>query len=436
MKNVCRSSLLFICIVFIITACADISETPLESTSAENTTENGMGLDLSAMEYNPDTDAQSEFIGSGTGSSVARSEHGYYYWVQAGGGFIMYYDISSGKKVPLCNRPDCRHDNTDCNAWYPSIMGLDEEDVHYDSAGAYISFYNGSLYIIGCDQEDYVSLYKVTEDGGSRELSTRLFKADYSASDGSGSKDYPEWQCPEVCIHRGYAYFIDPREKQSVLRRVKLGDSEPEVIYESAGGDLLEIYRMKAYGNYLFFQVYDASINNSLSEEGLYAYDIRTGGVQLVKKDIIANYAIADGVLYYQFDGGIYKCSLEMAEEVLLVENTDVMDFAIDGQHLYVFDEESGILGVYDSNGKLISKIEDKNLVQGYCGCDSQYMFVRGNAGGIYQGSASVEVQDGMEFADLLAKGNRLMAIMDLSELQQGKGKWTYLYDFDYLNTE
>lgn len=428
MKKIQGVTLILLLCVFLV-ACADSGEkNSTENISESNSSENAMRFDLSAMDYNPYTDAQSFF----TNSRVAKSEHGYYYWDSSHMGFMMYYDIQSGQKVPLCNRPDCRHDDTDCNAWYPGIFGSQKGDVWYDTV--YLYFYNDSLYLIGCDKEGYVNLYRVSEDGSSREVSTRLFRADFSSDDGSSMQ---QWQAPEVCIHRGYIYYIDPREKQPVLRRVKLGGTEPEMLYTVEDGKLPKIYRLKAYGNYLFFQSADSSKESSLASEGLHVYNIKTGEIRLVKDGIIAPYNIADGMLYYySSDEGIHCCSLATAEDRLVVEKAPDMNFSTDGQNIYFFQEETGVLEVYDVQGKFVSRIEDEYLVDGYCGCDLQYMFVIGSTEEVKHGSASVEVPVGkVKLADLLAKDKGLMAVMDLSELREGKGEWKYLYDFDYLKT-
>lgn len=54
--------------------------------------------------------------------------------------------------------------------------------------------------------------------------------------------------------------------------------------------------------------------------------------------------------------------------------------------------------------------------------------------------SGSVESPDGgpdgkVELVDLLKQTEGLMAVMNLSDLKEGKGEWKYLRDFDYLKT-
>lgn len=422
--------ILVLCTAFHTVSCADTSEIPPESTSATNTAENGMELDLSAMEYNPDTDAQSGF--ANYNSNVTKSEHGYYFFDTRYMGFMMYYDINSGQKVPLCNRPDCRHDSKECNAYYNGIFNPGE-GVHFSTD--YVQFYNGSLYVIGYDAEQYVKLYKISEDGSSREYSTTLFKADFTPSEGTAiGTDHKAWTTPEVCIHRGYVYFIDLRETEKKLRRVKIGESEAEVVYENESQS--EVYRILPYGDYVFFQAASVIEGKAEFDGNIYAYDIQSSEINMVKRGVFTTYTIAGDMLYYCDESGIWGCSLVTMEEELLVKDVKSLDFSTDGKYIYAFDAETGTLEAYDNKGNLIDHVVDKNVVGMYFGCDSQYLFALGATERKY-GTGSAEVPVGpVKLSDVLSADKGFMAVMDLSKLQQGKGKWTYLFNFDYLKKE
>ncbi len=414
--------LVMLCMAFCLISCTD-SEKKL---STENIVKSKVGLDLSAMEYNPETDAQSGF--ANYNSHVTKSEHGYYFFDTGHMGFMMYYDINLGQKVPLCNRPDCRHDSKDCNAYYMAIMNP-ADGIHYSTN--YVQFYDGSLYVIGYDEEEYVNLYKISEDGSSREYSTALFKADFTPSDGVVSRDSREWSTPEVCIHRGYVYFIDLRETEKKLRRVKIGESEAEVVYENESQS--EVYRILPYGDYVFFQAAGVLGEEAEWDGNIYAYDIRSGEIQMVKKGVFTTYTIAGEQLYYCDDSGIWGCSLVTMEEKLLVKDVKSLNFSTDGKYIYTCDEETGTLEVYDNKGNLIERVVDEN-VGIYFGCDSQYLFALGAMEHKHgTGSAEVPPAGSVKLSDILSADKNFMAVMNLSKLQQGKGKWAYLFNFDYL---
>ena len=420
--------------VLAVTACAgNGNKPPAGDTVTTDATESALGFDLAAMDCQPDTDAQPSF---NKYPWVTRAENGYYYWVAANyDGFIMYYDPASGQKVPLCNRPECRHDSEDCNAYFPDFVQWDVSSGRYSHR--YIQYYQGSIYIIGCDDKDYACLYRIAADGSSRECDTKLFRADFSPSDGSDPAENQEWIDPYVTIHRGYAYYVDQREKTPVLRRVKLGGSGPEELYTTKGGELPSIYRLEAYGDYLFFQTHDSMKDSSLPDEGLYVYDIKAGKVRMVKQDVIAPYLVTGGILYYYYNGEIRSGSLARGKEKLLVKEAPCKDFFTDGHGFYFFDDETGKLYIYDEQGEFINSFTDKYLHTGYYGCDSQYMF----AGGIAQekGKPVIVENNSGENPPLsfwLSQDKELLGVMDLSELKKGTGKWKYLYNFDYLKTE
>ena len=53
---------------------------------------------------------------------VAESEKGYYLWERINPGWLyprlMFLDRESGRVVPLCSRPDCTHEDEECNAYF------------------------------------------------------------------------------------------------------------------------------------------------------------------------------------------------------------------------------------------------------------------------------------------------------------------------------
>ena len=46
--------------------------------------------------------------------NIAAAEDGYYYVTNED--FLVYFDINTGDTVPVCAKPDCMHDNDECNA--------------------------------------------------------------------------------------------------------------------------------------------------------------------------------------------------------------------------------------------------------------------------------------------------------------------------------
>lgn len=70
--------------------------------------------------------------------------------------YLFYADHGSDSMIKLCSRPDCTHDNLDCNAAFPESVGG-------------ITYYNGYLYITTFTPgEELMILYRMKPDGSDR----------------------------------------------------------------------------------------------------------------------------------------------------------------------------------------------------------------------------------------------------------------------------
>lgn len=236
------------------------------------------------LEYNKETDAQPFFIWS----SVAKTENGYYLWgLENYMNYLMFFDTKTQKTIPMCNLPNCTHTDDTCNAYF-SGMGVGTDMIWNDA----LWYYENYLYIIGCDEEDYVNLYRAKPDGSSREKYMQLYKADTASLEDNGAKEY---SVPELMIHRGYIYYIDHKEEKTKLKRVKMGGTETEILYETDGvleteEDKTELNHVKSYGNYIFFLRSSVFRKEQRELAGLYAYNIQTGAITYVSSSIERDY--------------------------------------------------------------------------------------------------------------------------------------------------
>lgn len=331
-------------------------------------------LEKDSLDYIAETDGQPFF----RWTSMTKSEYGYYFW-EGGNGRMLFRDTASGQTVPLCNRPDCDHDKEDCNAWFNTRV---ESGTHY--VKSFLQFYEGNLYVIGRDEEDYVNLYRVAEDGSSCEKYMELYKADLSADSVEGSEGgtVTEFASPYVCIHRGYVYFIDHKESTPKLRRMKLGGDEVEIVYETTGVRP-NLYRMEAYGNYVFFQAGNFTDDTCLDMDGgIFAYNIETGEVQLVKKDAISTYILRGSDIYYSVAGAIWRYSLTDQEDVQVVEyGEQYYDMYADEYYIYILDRDTDNVLTYDYDGSAIATISYEDFYSFYGG-DGEYIFCEGTVDG------------------------------------------------------
>ncbi len=242
-------------------------------------------------------------------------------------------------------------------------------------------FYNdGNLYTVARDAENYACLYRIAADGTAREKYMRLFRADLSPSENASGEEtnvVEEWSEPYICIHRGYVYYIDNRENPVKLRRMKLGGSEAEMVWEMQG-ERSNIYRMRAYGDYLFFQAGNFTDEDYLEiDGGIFAYNVETGRTQMVKKDAISCYSVAGSDLYYMENNEtLHRYSLESQKDAVVMENlsddgnawTDVF-----ADEQYIYRVTDGKTAVYDLEGELVCSLDDE--IMDFYGFDSSGVY-------------------------------------------------------------
>ena len=382
---------------------ASITTEPIETSGEERK------LDLAnySLDYKEGEDHQPFFFWS----EITKSETGYYFW---GKGtyehMLMFFDSESGMTVPLCNLPNCKHTAEDydkCNAYFnefessPVTAGYDTRCLQY---------YNGNIYIIGVDSDAYVCMFRVAKDGSTREKSCRLFKFEPETDSDGSVESYNA----SVCIHRGYLYFINNKEKELKLRRMKLDSKEEaDIIYETEG-IRPNLYRMEGYGDYIFFQggnFTDEACENM--DGGIYAYNIVSQEISLVKKDAISAYMIKDTDIYYSTADSVNKYNLlTQKDEIFVKTKKGYATVAADNNYIYVVgnqffggDEES-IIRVYKPDKTEVGQIQPpQEGGQCYFG-DDNYLFAR-----TYGDSSGERIE-----------------VFDKSKLDEEESSWKKLY--------
>jgi len=97
-------------------------------------------------------DFQFSFAIQGNRRSLAESESGYYL---LSGEYLYYADKETMRPVILCGRPNCRHNEETSEDTGPLCHAF----VHTGMASAYITFFDGALYVLS----DSFSLTQVSE---------------------------------------------------------------------------------------------------------------------------------------------------------------------------------------------------------------------------------------------------------------------------------
>ena len=188
-----------------------------------------------------------------SGSPIAESEESIYI---VKGGYIYSKDKKTGEIIPLCNKPDCMHDDSEFND-----NGSSNCNAYVGVALAF-EYYHNKLYFITAFRE----LYEMDKSGTTRK---RLMQW----------KEYPY----AAIIHRGYLYlsffntnalpdeYTEEGKKGLFYRvdryRIDHWDGKPETIYEKKDA-YGQINVMFAYGNQVYMSL-DIS-----EEDGMIVYDI------------------------------------------------------------------------------------------------------------------------------------------------------------------
>ena len=173
-KNILIICLLSIC--FFITSCGkdtvepnnavedvNISESDKVETDVDILEQMTLNLDKYSLKSKSDDnlDMHLEL------TEVSKSEYGYYFYeidYSKAMFILMFYEPESKLAISLCNRPNCRHNNKECNACFMNDSLYDEQYIN-----SYLQYYDGFLYVVGYDSEYNVGLYSVSADGSSRE---------------------------------------------------------------------------------------------------------------------------------------------------------------------------------------------------------------------------------------------------------------------------
>ncbi len=166
--------------------------------------------------------------------------------------YFMYYDKATGTGGKLCGKPECTHDDENCDAFFDgNIKALS------------LQIYDGKLY-----WHYGGTIYRENLDGGEREKVASLSYNDYT------------WG---VMIHRGYAYsWLSQQvvnggkvDLEMNISAVKLGEDECFTVFEKTFEDALgENLKIRFIGNDMYVLVSYSKGKDTPLE--LYKWDTKT----------------------------------------------------------------------------------------------------------------------------------------------------------------
>jgi len=263
--------------------------------------------------YHPETDNPYFLYNIESYNRVARSRDGYYFLLY---GTLLYADADTMQPIPVCARPNCRHnEETDpvkkqeCNAYFPvSVAG----NVFVSNDQLYVFHKTFGLNINNeiKDMDDY-ALTAITPDGTQR---TTVFEVE---------SDFALMNM----IHRGRFYIVTQSTNEQGFSTAELWSysldnprEEPKLLYQSeplqqTSNIVMNLY---AYGTRLYLREYLA-VSDSGQERVLRIYDLTTNEWTVLENPegySMGSQAIADGQLIRAYSLPNASSAYNLGEEL------------------------------------------------------------------------------------------------------------------------
>ncbi|MCR5637009.1 MAG: hypothetical protein K6F76_07530 [Clostridiales bacterium] len=352
-------------------------------------------------------------------SNIAASENGYYF-TDMNFHYLYYFDKTSKRTVPVCNMPNCTHDDENCNAYIDDIR-------HHPG----LWYFDGHIYLVG-KKDGVMGLYRINKDGTDHTRSCDF------ASIGPQST-------LTLTVHRGYAYFsVEEQDENDKIFRVKLDDnSKPEVVYETPNKDEA-IHDIRGYGDRLILYSYRYDKETDTNKHKLSYYDFSSENVTDITPDgfTYAIYAIAENCIIYNSACNVLKYDAEK-DEVSVFYDKGCCDISYDGNYVYLdnitgilnevadeFDFSNRVIKVMDLSGNQIDEIpaDTKDLNMSYFG-DKDYLLLDFTKK--YDAPINRTIEQGNKLQVLTADSMTVLSAYDKSQIGTDKHEWIVLKEWD-----
>lgn len=243
----------------------------------------------------------------------------YYYFI--GGSYLMSKNKETGEMTPVCNKPDCLHDEepdssrvANCNAHIGSDM--------------LINYYDGKLYFLA---EDFENL------GVSEQI---IYEMDVSGTTRKELFRPKEFVC-DMMVHRGYLYVAylaqqgdqryyeeHPEKLENLRYWVERYDLErmskkPTVLYEKKGV-FGNVHHLWAYGNVIYME------ESTDTEDKVILYNIQEKTTKELKKTYSAKTVVNHRLVYFEASENINSISYEEMHKQM--EKTKAVSMDIYGE--------------------------------------------------------------------------------------------------------
>lgn len=271
---------------------------------------------------------------NGLYTNVGSTEDTFYYvlWQDK---LIRYADKATGTGGPLCGKPECTHDNADCNAYLPGA-GL----------GTWgLATYDGRLYWVGTNNSAFRHIYSCALDGTDRRVVRDL------------DREFTSHGAEQAQFHRGYLYWCNndstvvDGKAQRIARVLAFSldpDGEDLVILEEENREWV---RLQPYLGGLYIAVVGGEVGRTDYDLILYRWDIQTRELEEFYRGVVPFimwelWVTDDGILMHGdyptesgWDRSVYKFSFESGE----VDELFPMVDSVEGEYTYACSVADGL---------------------------------------------------------------------------------------------
>ncbi len=331
----------------VFTGCADNSKS-VDDTSLPDTTQTA-DTDISGTGF------QKNMNNGNYGKYIScETDEGYYFLLS---NYICYTEKSNMNTTILCNKPECKHNTSDCNAYLDGATSL--------------TYYNRNIYYdVFDDSKGVYYLYKMNTDGTDRKKVQSIYNA-------SGSSFFT----PKYIIDNGMVYIKinELSQAATATENIKLyaapvgTDFDGAVQIDSLGN--VEFDKMWADNGKLYYMV---TVDGS---DKLYSYDNNSSKKDLVwtvpsvsevgswaSEGVGANgWYVKDNCLYFFLSGnGMYKYDFTAMKNECIKKITDSSHKGIasfDDNYMYI-NCSNPVVGsgknqicIYDLSGNYIGTV-------------------------------------------------------------------------------
>lgn len=334
------------------------SLTQSSSSDVDDPTSDGTELSLSGFQRNMNVNSPLRL------PTACNTENGYYLQNE---GVLYFFDSALGKMIVVCGKPECPHNDVDCNAWINSQL---------------LSYYDGKLYYAQGDSihNSYITLCSMNLDGTDHKDIQVIQKAE------------PGWRvnCADPIFVNGVVYFMEPdhsvyrvRLGQDVKNAVMLISGEQENMLDTSGwkfwADGENAYAINRYMD-----------NNGDEHDTLYLLGDNAANTQKIwsSSQIVdsisaeASWYIMNGRLYYYASGSeLWNIDLSSgnSQKIALSGNTSGGTVTFTDENIIILSADNREITVFDYNGVNKAKIDLSSIYRTYSDIvDSELVFADG----------------------------------------------------------